>query len=72
MKENWHRSVRRLLFILLLFAVLLFALEVWFADHTSNIVGFYAGIGFLSCVALIVVALLIGKIIKRKDNYYGY
>ena len=70
MKEHWPRSVRRLLFISLLFAGLLAGIEVWLSEHMTKIVGFYAGVGFLSCVALIVVALLIGKIIKRKDNYY--
>ena len=72
MKEHWPRSVRRLLFILLLFAGLLPALDVWLAEPSTKMVGFYAGVGFLSCVVLIVVALLIGKIIKRKDNYYGH
>lgn len=32
--------------------------------------GFFAWFGFASCVILVIVALLLGKVIKRKDSYY--
>jgi len=70
MKERWSRSVRRLLSILLLFAGLLLLLEFQLGEHATKITGFYAGVGFLACIGLIVTALLLGKIIKRKDNHY--
>ena len=70
MKERWSRSVRRLLSILLLFAGLLLLLEFQLGEDATKMVGFYAGVGFLACIGLIATALLLGKIIKRKDNHY--
>lgn len=32
--------------------------------------GFYAWYGFLSCVAMVVFAKLLGIFLKRKDTYY--
>lgn len=32
--------------------------------------GFYAWFGGLACLLIIVVALLLGRLLKRKDNYY--
>ncbi len=32
--------------------------------------GFYAAFGFLSCVAMVVFAKLLGFLIKRPDTYY--
>ena len=71
MKRYWSRNVRLLLFILLLLGGLLLAAELWIDEHKITI-GFYAGVGLLSYAALIVVALLIGKIIKRRDSYYEH
>ena len=70
MRKLWSRSVRRLLSALLLFAGLLLLLEFQLGEDATKMVGFYAGVGFLACIGLIVTALLIGKIIKRKDNHY--
>ena len=33
--------------------------------------GFFAAFGFLSCVAMVVVAKLLGIFLKRRDDYYG-
>jgi hypothetical protein len=32
--------------------------------------GFYAAYGFLSCVAMVLVAKLLGLLLKRPDRYY--
>ena len=32
--------------------------------------GFYAGYGFLACAAMVVAAKLLGKWLKRPDDYY--
>lgn len=32
--------------------------------------GFFAWYGFLTCVAMVVVAKLLGFLLKRKDTYY--
>ena len=70
MSKLWSRNVRRLLSALLLFAGLLLLLEFQLGEDATKMVGFYAGVGFLACIGLIVTALLLGKIIKRKDNHY--
>lgn len=33
--------------------------------------GFYAAYGLLSCVALVVLARILGWWLKRPDGYYG-
>ena len=33
--------------------------------------GFYAVFGFVSCVALVLVAKQMRKILMRQENYYG-
>ncbi len=33
--------------------------------------GFYAGYGFVSCVAMVLFAKLLGVFVKRRDTYYG-
>jgi hypothetical protein len=38
----------------------------------DGVFGFYAWYGFLSCVGLIVVAKLLGALLKRNDNYYEH
>ena len=40
-----------------------FAVEAW--------PGFYAGFGFLACLAMIVVAKALGLGLKRPDDYYA-
>jgi len=32
--------------------------------------GFYAGFGFLSCVAMVLFAKVLGWLLKRPDDYY--
>ena len=39
-----------------------FAVDGWF--------GFYALFGFLTCVGMVVVAKLLGVVLKRPDDYY--
>ncbi len=33
--------------------------------------GFYAAYGFLSCVAMVLFAKVLGLLLKRPDDYYG-
>lgn len=47
-----------------------------FMDHHAEFgiegtVGFGAWFGFVSCVVLVLGSLALGKILKRKDGYYG-
>lgn len=39
-----------------------FVVDGWF--------GFAAGFGFLCCVAMVLVAKLLGAVLKRPENYY--
>ncbi|MBC6413929.1 MAG: hypothetical protein GDA45_03205 [Chromatiales bacterium] len=70
MKKLWHRNVRSLLLILLIVGALLLVIEGWLGTATVKMTGFYALAGFVSFIALILIALLIAKVIKRKDTYY--
>ena len=70
MKELWPRSVRVLLLVLFFLAGLTLILEAWLVDDPTTIPGFYTGAGFLSCVVLIVITALVGKVIRRRDDYY--
>lgn len=36
----------------------------------DGLFGFNAGYGFLACVAMVVVAKLLGLLVKRPENYY--
>ncbi|MGH2378265.1 MAG: hypothetical protein ACRDGT_07285 [Candidatus Limnocylindria bacterium] len=33
--------------------------------------GFYAWFGFGACVAMVLLARLVGRLLKRADDYYG-
>lgn len=50
--------------------VLIVLLEFLVGGYSGYGFGFYAWFGFGSCVALIVAALALGKVLKRKDDYY--
>lgn len=33
--------------------------------------GFGAGFGFLACVAMVIIAKILGKVLKREESFYG-
>lgn len=70
MKLYWHRNICLLLLVLFVVGGLLLAIEAWFDTGSAKITGFYVAIGFLGCMVLIVIALLIAKIMRRKGGYY--
>ena len=59
-------------FIIVLAGVVV--LELWVGRSThfgvDGIFAFEAWYGFLSCVGLIVIAKLLGILLKRRDTYY--
>jgi hypothetical protein len=61
------------IFLILLFVITL-AAELFVEIHSSfNIVKikfFYAWFGFSTCIVLVVVAKLLGFMLKRDENYY--
>ncbi len=78
MKTHWldePRNVRLLwrLFLAVLAATVLAELVITLHPHfeVDALFGFHAAYGFLACAAMIVVAKLLGAILKRPDSYYG-
>ncbi len=68
------RNVSRLLTALYIICVLLFIMDFILHRHAMNkwddITGFYAIFGFVACVALVLIAQQMRKILKRKEDYY--
>lgn len=68
-------TIRRLwlLFAGLLLLTLVPDLFIEQYDHfgIEGSFGFYAWYGFATCAAMVVVAKLLGYLLKRPDDYYG-
>lgn len=61
--------------IILWTSLLLSLLADWFVPHgtdasISTRFGFSAWFGFLSCVVLVILAKILGIVLKRFDTYY--
>jgi len=77
MKQHWLYlpATRRKLWIAGI-SILVLAVIAEFFIHLHayfsivKFVGFYAVYGFMSCVILIVIARLLGLLLKRKEDYY--
>jgi hypothetical protein len=67
-------TIRRLwqVFIAILAATLVAEAFVAHTPHfaVERLFGFYALYGFLACAALILIARVIGLVLKRPDTYY--
>jgi len=77
MKTHWldePRNVRLLwrLFLAVLALTVLAELVITLHPHfeVDALFGFHAAYGFLACAAMIVVAKLLGALLKRPDSYY--
>lgn len=79
LKQKQHlfdkpRNVSRLLMLLYVICLLLFILDFILHRHVThdweNFSGFYAIFGFVACVSLVLIATLLRKILKRKEDYY--
>ena len=68
------RNVSRLLTMLYIICALLFILDFILHRHVTHrwdeLTGFYAIFGFVACVALVLIAEQLRKILKRKEDYY--
>ncbi len=68
------QNVQRLLFCFYCFLAILFAIDFFIHKHAEfpweEAPGFFAVYGFVSCVALIFIAKILRKIVKRKEDYY--
>ena len=68
------RNVRKIITILFILCLGLFVADGFYHKHTyfgvESIFGFYAIYGFVMCVALVLIAKLIRKILMRAEDYY--
>lgn len=68
------QTIRRLWMIFIAILVLLLLPDFIIHQHAHFGIeasfGFYAWYGFVTCVAMVVVAKLLGIFLKRKDTYY--
>lgn len=68
------RTIRLLWVIFILILILLLLPDLYIHQHAHFGIeasfGFYAWYGFATCVAMVVVAKLLGIFLKRKDTYY--
>jgi hypothetical protein len=69
-----HKNVQRLLYIFYSSLLVLLIIDFFIHKHGEfpweAAPDFYAVYGFVSCVALIFIAKLLRKIVRRKENYY--
>jgi hypothetical protein len=75
--EHWlvrPTTIRRLWSVFILVLLVLVGLDLIVAHHPrfgiDGTFGFGAWFGFLSCVALVVLAKALGAVLKRPDTYY--
>lgn len=76
-KRYWldeRRNVRKLLFALYVVCALLFAADLAYHKHAvldfENWFGFYGVYGFVACVALVLAARELRKLVSRPLDYY--
>ena len=71
------RNVRLVLRILYASCILVLFAQLWFGQgggvaHSgpSHWFGFYAGFGFVACVALVLLAKQLRRLVMRDERYY--
>ena len=69
-----HKNVQRLLCVFYASLLVLLIIDFFIHKHGDfpweDMPEFFAAYGFVSCVALIFIAKLLRKIVRRKENYY--
>jgi hypothetical protein len=67
-------NIRRLLRLLYLACALLLVADLFIHRHVAHawesFWGFYACYGFIACVALVLLAKQLRKLVKRPEDYY--
>jgi len=69
MKQHWlvrPGSIRLLWVVLLSILALTFLAGLWLDGNFA----FNAWYGFASCIGMILIAKLLGRLLHRKDSYY--
>ena len=68
------RNVRKIISTLFVICLGLFVADGFYHKHTyfgvESIFGFYAIYGFVMCVALVLIAKWVRKILMRAEDYY--
>lgn len=77
MKQHWlyrPETPRKLWIAGIIILLLTIVSEPFITLHPhfsiEHLFSFYALFGFISCVVMVVVAILLGVLVKRKDDYY--
>jgi len=77
MKQHWlvRPGTIRLLWIIFLFVLALTVLASLFTEvhawfRIDGSFAFNAWYGFLSCIGMVLVARLLGRLLHRNDSYY--
>ena len=77
MKQHWlYRpgTTRKLWIAGIIILLLTIVAEPFISLHPhfsiEKLFSFYSLFGFISCVVMVVVAKLLGVLVKRKDDYY--
>ena len=67
-------NIKRVLYVFYTLCIILVLADFVIHRHINllweNIPAFYALYGFVACVALVMVAKLIRKVVMRKEDYY--
>lgn len=76
-KAYWldsRRNVDRLVHVFYVLCALVLAIDVFVPKHgpfaIEHLFGFYGWYGFVACVALVLVAKLLRRVLIRPENYY--
>lgn len=68
------RNVKRVIYALVAVCVLLLGADFLIERHVDHpweiLPGFYAVYGFVACVALVLIAKEMRKVLRRKEDYY--
>lgn len=77
MKPHWLQRAETIRWLWVLFALVLGATllaGLWLPPHghfgVDGHFGFKAWYGFATCIGMIVIAKLLGRLLKRGDGYY--
>jgi hypothetical protein len=77
MKQPWlvRPGTIRLLWVIFLLVLALTVLASLFTEghavfRLEGSFAFYAWYGFLTCIGMVLIAKLLGRLLHRKDSYY--
>ncbi len=76
-KKYWlddRRNVDRLVYGFYVVCAVIFAIDVFVPKHgpfaIEHLFGFYGWYGFVSCVALVLMAKVLRRMVMRGEDYY--